>query len=81
MQGPLVLERPYFYCSGCKHGFHPFDQALELAQAFHQYDVQAQVVELAAEMPYSRAAEIVGKLTGVTVSDHHGHATLERVAE
>ena len=81
LQGPLVLERPYFYCSGCKHGFHPFDQALELAQAFHQYDVQAQVVELAAEMPYSRAAEIVGKLTGVTVSDHHGHATLERVAE
>ena len=21
--GPVTLERPYFYCAACHHGFHP----------------------------------------------------------
>jgi len=43
--------------------------------------VQEKVLQLATEMPYERAAELVSELTGVAVSNHHGHATLSRVAE
>ena len=25
--GPVTLERPYFYCVGCHHGFYPLDEA------------------------------------------------------
>jgi len=81
LQGTFTLERPYFYCQDCNRGYHPLDQALELTRAFHQYDVQEKVLKLATEMPYERAAELVSELTGVAVSNHHGHATLSRVAE
>lgn len=81
LQGPGSLERPYFYCRDCKLGFHPLDEALELTRAFHQYDIEEKVLELATEMPYQRAAELVSSLTGVPVSNHHGHNTLTRVAE
>ena len=81
LQGPGTLERPYFYCRDCKTGFHPLDEALELTRAFHQYDIEEKVLKLATEMPYERAAELVSELTGVPVSNHHGHNTLIQVAE
>jgi hypothetical protein len=62
-------------------GFHPLDEALELTRAFHQYDIEEKVLKLATEMPYERAAELVSELTGVPVSNHHGHKTLTQVAE
>lgn len=81
LQGPGTLERPYFYCRDCKIGFHPLDEALELTRAFHQYDIEEKVLKLATEMPYERAAELVSELTGIPVSNHHGHNTLIQVAE
>ncbi len=81
LQGVGTLERPYFYCRDCKIGFHPLDEALELTRAFHQYDIEEKVLKLATEMPYERAAELVSELTGVPVSNHHGHNTLIQVAE
>jgi hypothetical protein len=81
LQGPGSLQRPYFYCRRCKIGFHPLDEALELTRAFHQYDVEEKVLKLATEMPYERAAELVSELTGVPVSNHHGHDTLLEVAQ
>ena len=29
LQGEGTLERPYFYCKPCQHGFHPLDEARE----------------------------------------------------
>ncbi len=81
LQGAGTLDRPYFYCRGCKIGFHPLDEALELTRSFHQYDIEEKVLKLATEMPYERAAELVSELTGVPVSNRHGHQTLTRVAE
>jgi hypothetical protein len=81
LQGPGSLQRPYFYCRRCKVGFHPLDEALELTRAFHQYDVEEKVLKPATEMPYERAAELVSDLTGVPVSNHHGHDTLVEVAQ
>src|SRR5437870_3623762 len=38
--GEIAIERPYFYCRHCQRGYHPFDQALELAPERKQYDLQ-----------------------------------------
>lgn len=81
LQGPGELTRPYFYCADCRLGFHPLDDALEMTRAFHQYDIEEKVLKLATEMPYERAAELVSDLTGVPVSNFHGHQTLAQVAE
>ena len=80
LQGPLVMERPYFYCAACRQGFHPLDQALELAQGVHQYAIQEQLLRHSAEVPYALAAELVGDLVGLNLSNHFGHDTVVDVA-
>ena len=52
--GPVTLERPYFYCVSCKHGFYPLDEALGLSGHRKQWDVQQAGVKLALEMPHQR---------------------------
>lgn len=81
LQGPVALERSYFYCTDCRVGFHPLDEAMELSRAFHQYDVEEKVLKLATEMPYERAAELVSDLTGVPVSNRHAHERVEQVVQ
>jgi len=81
LQGPVDLERGYFYCTDCRVGFHPLDEAMELSRAFHQYDVEEKVLKLATEMPYERAAELVSDLTGVPVSNRHAHERVEQVVQ
>jgi hypothetical protein len=81
LQGPVEMERGYFHCKDCRIGFHPLDEAMELSRAFHQHDVEEKVLKLATEMPYERAAELVSDLTGVKVSNHHGHRAVEQVMQ
>jgi hypothetical protein len=75
LQGELELERPYFYCADCHYGFHPLDQALELARGVHQYDIQEKLLRHSAEVPFELAAELVGDLIGVPLSNHFAHET------
>ena len=48
LHGRITLERPYFYCDGCGHGFHPLDAKLGLAPQHHQYDIQERTTRLGA---------------------------------
>ena len=75
LQGELVLERPYFYCTDCHRGFHPLDHALELARGVHQYDIQEKLLRHSAEVPFELAAELVGELIGLPLSNHFAHET------
>jgi hypothetical protein len=81
LQGPVTLSRPYFHCRDCQLGFHPLDEALVLAQAAHQYDIQEKFTRLSAKMPYHEAVAEFAELTGIKVSNHLGHETLNRIAE
>lgn len=81
LHGRLRLERPYFYCGPCGYGFHPVDEALGIAPGVHQYDVQDAITVAAARVPYEEAADLVQRLTGVSISAHLGHATLTTVAQ
>lgn len=81
LQGPMTLERPYFYCTSCSLGFHPMDEAFELAREVQQYDVQQSLTKMSAHMPHQMAAHLLSEMTGVSVSAHASHSTLNRVAE
>lgn len=73
MIGQITIHRPYFYCSVCRHGFYPLDEALNLSSRRKQYDVQEAAADLAKEMPYEKASQLFTKLSGIPMSDHLMH--------
>lgn len=77
--GEVYLERPYFYCLECKHGFYPLDEALELAERRKQWDIQEGGARLAAEVPFETAQELFSQLTGLSLSDHTTHEVVGEV--
>jgi hypothetical protein len=79
--GEVSLERPYFYCLECKHGFYPLDAALELAQRRKQWDIQEAGARLAAEVPFETAQELFSRLTGLSLSDHTTHEVVGEVGQ
>jgi hypothetical protein len=78
--GEVSLERPYFYCLECKHGFYPLDEALELSERRKQWDIQEAGARLAAEVPFETAQELFFQLTGLTLSDHTTHEVVGEVS-
>lgn len=82
MQGEFELERPYFYCETCMSwAGHPLDIAVGLTRGRHQYDVQENITQLAADLPYELSAAHFERLTGITVGSHFAHATLNDVTK
>ena len=73
-QGSSLIERPYFYCNGCRIGFSPVDESLELSSRKKQYDLQEIALEYLSEMPFERAGELFEKSTGISFSDHRLHS-------
>jgi hypothetical protein len=80
-QGASLLDRPYFYCADCGIGFSPVDNSLELASRKKQYDLQQQALELLADVPFERAAELFEKLTGIPFSDSRMHGLFETFSD
>ena len=76
--GPVTLERPYFYCAACHHGFYPLDEALALSGHRKQGDVQQAGVQLALEMPHQRASKLLDHLTDASMSDFAIHQALQQ---
>jgi len=79
LHGPSKLNRPWFYCLDCNHGFCPLDKILELSRKKHQFDIQEKAVKTAAEVPFLKAGELFTDLTGQPVSDHFMHETFEQL--
>jgi hypothetical protein len=79
MQGPSVLNRPWFYCTDCSYGFMPLDNALEISRKKYQFDVQKKTTKTAAEVPFYNGSELFAELTDHCVSDHFMHDTFEEV--
>jgi hypothetical protein len=79
--GSTTISRPYFYCSDCKFGFHPADEALKLTEEFHQADIQEKLAKLTGKMTFEDAAETFTELTGIKVGNHLAHKNLERLSD
>jgi hypothetical protein len=80
-QGRFVLDRPYFYCGECRHGFCPLDEALGVAPGRHQYDVQKQLTITSARMPFEEASGLFEQLTAIAAGNSFAHDTLTAIAE
>jgi len=81
MHGKITISRPYFYCRGCGHGFCPLDETLEIVREVHQLDVQSAISALAADLPYEAAVKHFSALTGIDLSSHFSHKTLNAIGE
>jgi hypothetical protein len=79
--GEVSLERPYFYCLGCKLGFYPLDEGLELSERRKQWDIQEAGARLAAEVPFETAQELFWELTGLSLSGHTAHEVVEELGQ
>lgn len=81
LEGRLTVLRPYFHCRRCQIGFHPLDEILGLTPDVHQPDVEREVLDLAARLPFEEAAAVFERLVGIGVGEHFGHQTLHAVGE
>jgi Uncharacterised protein family (UPF0236) len=79
--GEVSFERPYFYCLGCKRGFYPLDEDLELSERRKQWDIQEAGAKLAAEVPFETAQELFSELTGLSLSGHTTHEVVEELGQ
>ena len=79
--GAVKLERSYFYCVECKHGFYPLDDALALSSQRKQPDLLRAGARLATEVPYETASELMEELTGVSLTEPPIHKTVAALTE
>ena len=81
MVGAVQLERPYFYCTVCRSGRYPLDEALGLTPGRKQLDVQKAAAQVAIEVPYDEAQTLFGDLTGVSIGSERLHTLTNQVAQ
>jgi hypothetical protein len=77
--GPLHYERPYYWCSACRHGWCPADQTLAVPpRARLSAGLTAWLAELGAGATFAPAAALLERLTGLRVSDETVRQQAER---
>jgi Uncharacterised protein family (UPF0236) len=67
--GLLALERPWYHCAGCGHGWSVAETILEVARSARVSDgLRAWLVRLGATAPFRDAAAVLAELTGLELS-------------
>ena len=75
--GPVTLRRAWYHCGQCGHGLAPRDEQLGVAGARLSPGLAEMIALAGSEVPFARAAGLIGGLAGVTVSAR----AIERSAE
>jgi hypothetical protein len=75
--GPLRLERAYYHCSSCGHGFCPRDQHLQIENTSLSPAVTRMVGTVGAMVSFQEGSELLTELAGVAVDAQQ----VERTAE
>ena len=75
--GPLKLERAYYHCQGCGHGFFPRDRHLGMEGTSLSPGVVRMTGSAAGRVSFAEASDLLGELAGVGV----GAKQVERTAE
>jgi Uncharacterised protein family (UPF0236) len=78
--GTIELERPSFYCVGCREGPSPLDEVWDVRAGRRQRDVQQAAVDLATEVPYETASTLLSRLSGMTLRRERMHTITQQVA-
>jgi hypothetical protein len=75
--GPVTLNRAWYHCAACKHGFAPRDTELGVAGTSLSPGLTAMNDTAAAAGPFSKAAVLLEERAGVTLTAKR----VERAAE
>ena len=75
--GPVTLQRAWYHCAACKHGFAPRDAQLGVAGGTESPGLAEMNALAGSEASFARAAGLIAVLAGITVSPR----TIERSAE
>lgn len=77
--GPITVERPWYLCRSCGHGFSPADATLGLeARSRLSSGLQAWLLALGSRTAFRDAAELLELLTGLPVSPETVRQRTER---
>jgi len=75
--GPLTLERAYYHCSACGHGFCPRDRCLGIDHTALSPAVTRMIGTVGAMVSFEEGAQLLTELAGVAVEAKQ----VERTAE
>ena len=79
LAGPVTVWRAYWHCAGCGTGVHPADAGWALPEEGASWAVQTHAALLGTLQPFRQAAEMLHRLTGLSVSARSIETWTERV--
>ncbi len=68
LNGERTLHRAYYHCGGCRQGFCPLDQQLQLGRGEHSVGVRALAARFVAYVSERKAASELAFVTGIRLS-------------
>ena len=75
--GPVTLDRAWYHCTGCRHGFAPRDIELGVTGASLTPGLRRMVARVAASQPFAQARDVLAELAGIELTAKR----IERSAE
>jgi hypothetical protein len=79
--GPLRLERAYYHCSSCGHGFCPRDQHLRIENTSLSPALTRMTGTVAALVSFQEGSELLTELAGVAVNAKQVERTAEALGQ
>jgi hypothetical protein len=66
--GPVTLNRAWYHCRDCGHGFAPLDEQLGTAGQTMSPGLRKMTARAAAAVPFAAAAKLISELAGITLT-------------
>ena len=79
--GPLRLERAYYHCPACGHGFFPRDRQLSIENTSLSPALTRMTGTVAALVSFQEGSELLQELAGVTVDAKQVERTAEALGQ
>jgi hypothetical protein len=79
--GPLRLERAYYHCPACGHGFYPRDRHLRIENTSLSPAVTRMTASVGALVSFQEGSELLQELAGVAVDAKQVERTAEALGE
>jgi len=79
--GPLRLERAYYHCAACGHGYYPRDRDLGVAGVSLTPGLTKMVGHVGALVSFAEGSDLLHELAGVLVDAKQVERTAERLGQ
>ena len=79
--GTLTLERAYYHCAACHHGFCPRDRAWGLADSTLSPGVMRMVAAVGAAVSFQEGSQLLEELAGLPVDAKQVERTAESLGQ